>query len=230
MRRGSPRGQWVRLSHWFQEFKTYAREEFVAHLPFTFLGLFAGLGIVLITNFIPFSVVFGEGEFHLAHYTHVFFSAAAGAAIFRTYQDSVIKAVPVAFFSSVSLCTLSDSLIPYLGFWLFKQNIVLHLCLFEHPLLVSLSSLFGIVLGFIGIRFFRHCNRNFHLLHILISTVASVLYMISFTGPMSLYSLFIISVSLFFSLAIPCLVADVTLPLCFVNIQEERLHERTHHS
>ena len=213
----------------FHEFKTYAREELIAHLPFTFVGLVAGLAAVFVAMRVP-GLKFGEEEFHLAHFVHIFFSAAAGAAIFRTYRESIKKAVPVVFASSIGLCTLSDSLIPYLGLAVLKRATHVHICALEHPVLVACFAAAGMALGLVGVRFFRHCNRTFHLGHILISTAASVLYMMSFAAAaLEIRDMGMILVTLFFALVIPCILGDVTLPLCFVNIRDEYLHEKVHH-
>lgn len=212
----------------FREFKTYVREEVIAHLPFTLFGMLAGLLVVIFTG--RFAVKFGEEEFHLAHFVHVFFSAAAGAAVFRSYRDSLWKGIPVVFVSSVSLCTLSDSLIPYWGLRIFGKGAAAHICFVEHPFLVSSFAAAGFVLGVVGIRFFRHCNRGFHLAHLLISTAASVLYMIAFAASVSVRDMAAVLATIFVSLAVPCLVGDVALPLCFVKMREEYLHERVHHS
>ena len=214
---------------WFSEFKTYAKEELVAHLPFTLVGLAAGLGIVFLAIRVP-NLRFGEEEFHAAHFVHIFFSAAAGSAIFRSYRDSFAKAVPIAFVSSVSLCTLSDSLIPFIGLRMFGEAAAVHICAAEHPVLVALFAAAGIILGLVGVRFFRHCNRPFHLFHILISTAASVLYMITFSDVASVKNLVEVAFVLFFALAVPCLLGDVTLPLLFIKIKPEYLHEKVHHS
>ncbi len=168
-------------SNRWSEFRTYAREEIVAHLPFTFFGMAAGLVLVFFA-LKQSSIRFGEEEFHTAHFIHIFFSAAAGSAIFHSYRDSIWKAIPVVLVSSIAICTLSDSLIPFWCFYLFQKVAVFHVCAAEHPFMVTAFAAAGFVLGSVGIRFFRHCNRPFHLAHILISTAASVLYLVSFTS------------------------------------------------
>lgn len=213
----------------FREFQTYAREEFVAHMPFTLVGLAAGI-LLTIAALAFKGLVFGEPEFHMAHFIHIFFSAAAGSAMFRSYKEPLLKGIPVVFASSISLCTLSDSLIPFAGLWIFDKTPHLHICASEHPFLVTFFAAGGFVLGNVGIRFFEHCNRGFHLMHILISTVASVLFMFTFADAVTAGDIAQIGVTLFFALAVPCLVGDVALPLCFVNLREEYLHEKVHHS
>lgn len=214
----------------FDEFKTYAREEFILHLPFTLIGVAAGVAFVFAVVSRGGHAGFGEEQFHWAHIIHIFFSAAAGAAIFRTYHDSVLKAVPVAAVSAVALCTLSDVFIPYAGLSLFGFEPLLHLCIAEHPARVVLAALAGTGTGLLGTRFFGHCNRGFHLLHILISTAASALYLLAFVTVVDVRALLIIAGTLFFALVIPCIAGDVAVPLLFVRIRDEYLHEKVHHS
>jgi hypothetical protein len=95
---------------------------------------------------------------------------------------------------------------------------------------VIYCAISGLSLGLVGIRFFDHCNRPFHLMHILISTAASVLYITSFVGGLALSDLPAIAAIIFFALVVPCLLGDVALPLLFVNLREEYLHEKVHHS
>lgn len=213
----------------WSEFRSYAAEELLQHLPYTVFGIIFGLAM---TAFLLFTSVLeiNESLFHKAHYLHLFFSGAASAAIFKTYNDSLIKAVPVAFISSVILCTVSDVLVPMMGLNLFGYHAELHLCIQEHPILISASVLAGIAVGLIGIRFFSHCNRSFHMWHILISTTASALYLLMFINQFGLRSMALVGVVLIFALAIPCLVGDMILPLCVVSMSDEDMHHKVHHS
>jgi len=214
---------------WLKELRSYAKEEFISHLPYTLTGALLGLGFVFLIPYLRF-MEFGEREFHIAHFIHIFFSAAAGAAIFRSYQGRLAQAIPVVSVSSIGLCTLSDSLIPFIGLWIFQTPAHVHLCVFEHPVLTAMHAALGFALGFVGIKFFRHCNRGFHLLHILISTLASAIYIMSFVDYIAAGDFVAVLVTLFFSISVPCLVGDVVLPLCFVDIRDPYLHEKMHHS
>jgi hypothetical protein len=215
----------------FSEFKTYAREEFISHLPFTLTGVAAGVAFVLATRMgVGGQLNFGEEEFHLAHMLHIFFSGAAGVAIFKSYRDSLFKAIPVSVVSAVTLCTASDILIPYVGLSLFGYTAGLHLCILEHPAGVVASAVAGVGMGLCGFKFFGHCNREFHLLHILIATAASTLYLMSFVPVVDARALAVIGLTLFTALVIPCIAGDIAVPLIFVRIRDEYLHEKVHHS
>ena len=213
----------------FNEFKTYAREEFIAHLPYTLVGVAVGVAFVAAATLWGGRRYFGEEEFHVAHILHIFFSGAAGAAIFRSYRDSVWKAVPVSAASALLLCTMSDILIPFLGLKLFGYSAHLHLCIMEHPALTVGSSLAGVGAGLLGVKFFAHCNRSFHLLHILIATAASTLYLLTFVAAVDARVIGVIAATLFVSLVVPCITGDIAVPLLFVRIREEYLHEKVHH-
>ncbi|MBP9733629.1 MAG: hypothetical protein KBD07_04565 [Candidatus Omnitrophica bacterium] len=214
-----------------QELKSYIYEEMVAHLPFTLIGVSAGVGFVILAMFASgWGSGFGEEQFHWAHILHIFFSAAAGAAIFRSYRDSVLKAVPVAALSAVLLCTVSDILIPYAGLKLSGYTAHLHICLQEHPVRVAVSALLGVSAGLIGVRFFAHCNRGFHLMHLLISTAASTLYLLSMIPQLDLRFAIVTALTLFFALVLPCLAGDILVPLLLVRMKEPYSHEHVHHS
>ncbi len=214
----------------FAEFKSYLKEEFVSHLPFTLIGVVAGMAFVFGTMRWGGGIKFGEEEFHWAHVAHIFFSAAAAAAIFKSYHDSPLKAVPVAALSAIVLCSLSDVAIPYAGLRCFGYTAHLHVCLLEHPVRVVASALAGVGAGLLGTRFFGHCNQALHLLHILIATAASTLYLLSFVPVIDARAFAVILVTLFLALVIPCLTGDVAVPMLFVHLRDEYSHEKMHHS
>jgi hypothetical protein len=205
----------------WDEFKVHVKEEFINHLPYTFSGVVLGV-LLAITSIKVFGSTWGIHEFHMAHFTHVFFSGAASAAIFRAHHDSTFKAVIVAFFSAVILCAFSDVLLPIVGLKSFGYAYHIHLCALEHPATITFFVLAGISLGLLGIKFFDHCNRSFHLVHLLISTAASTIYMLGHISDINAIALIAIACTLFFALAFPCLVGDMVLPLCFVNMNSEK--------
>lgn len=214
----------------YRELASYVHEEFIAHLPFTLLGVFAGVAFVYVVMLLPDWRLFGEEQFHWAHVTHIFFSAAAGGAIFKSYRDSVLKAVPVATLSAILLCTLSDVLVPYLGLRFSGYDAHLHFCMLEHPYRVVLAALGGVVMGMAGVKFFAHCNRGFHLLHLLISTAASTLFLLNSIPHLDLRVMAVLMATLFMALVIPCLLGDVLIPLLFVRMKEPYTHQHVHHS
>ncbi len=214
-----------------RELRSYIHEELVAHLPFTLIGVAAGVLLVIAAMRMGegFSG-FGEEQFHWAHLLHIFLSAAAGAAIFRSYRDSVFRAGPVSAVSAILLCTLSDILVPYAGLRLSGYDANLHLCLLEHPFRTAAAALIGTSAGLIGVRFFAHCNRTFHLLHLLISTAASTLYLLNMVPQPDLRFAAVTAVTLLVALVLPCLTGDVLVPLLFVRMREPYSHERVHHA
>lgn len=213
-----------------REFQTYVYEELVSHLPFTLIGVALGVAFVFAASVWGGGRHFGEDEFHWAHILHIFFSAAAGSAIFRSYRDSVLKAVPVAAVSAVLLCTLSDILVPYVGLRAAGYDAHLHICAFEHPFRTAGSALLGVAAGLAGLKFFEHCNRPFHLIHLLISTAASALFILHTVHVVDLQLSLVIAATLFFALVIPCLIGDIIVPLLFVRMREPYTHEHVHHS
>lgn len=212
------------------ELKTYIYEELVTHLPFTLVGVAAGVAFVVLSMTLAPWPRFGEEQFHWAHILHIFFSGAAGAAIFKSYRDSLIKAIPVSVASAVILCTVSDILIPVAGLKLAGYEAQLHVCALEHPLRVVLSAFLGVGAGLMGVRFFAHCNRAFHLVHLLISTAASTLYLMNMLEVLDARVVGVIALTLFGALVIPCLTGDVIVPLLFVRMKAPYLHEHVHHS
>ncbi|MBI4397535.1 MAG: hypothetical protein HY586_00235 [Candidatus Omnitrophica bacterium] len=190
--------------------------EILGHLPFTVAGLVFGLVVVALGSG-WMRVILSEGAFHFTHFIHIFLSAAAAAALMTFYESSYARSVIVGMLSSVVLCSISDTVIPYWGaLWMGKEP-VFHLCLAEHPLWVALVALAGTNVGLVWLRGFEHCSKWNHLLHISVSAAASGIYLFSFSHSFLAHEVIGVLVILFISIFIPCLVSDVVVPLLAVH-------------
>ena len=89
------------------------------HAPFTASGAATGVVIMVI-------IILGEHllqasqiaptVFYILHPTHVVLSAIVTTAMYRKHSEGKIwAAILIGYFGSISIATLSDSVIPYLG-------------------------------------------------------------------------------------------------------------------
>lgn len=213
--------------------------EFKHHFPFTVFSAAAGIIIVSIIFVILTSmpVIHDENEtveehdhgegfehstsqlFHVFHPIHVLFSASATTAMFWRYDKKLIKAILIGLIGSLAICGISDIFMPFLGGSLIGIEMELHICLIQHPLTVIPFAFFGIVLGLISAEVFatRSSTIFSHSGHVLVSTMASILYLTSFGYTDWMENMFIIFVIVVLAVLIPCCTSDIFFPLLLVE-------------
>ncbi|OGQ47773.1 MAG: hypothetical protein A3H42_01740 [Deltaproteobacteria bacterium RIFCSPLOWO2_02_FULL_46_8] len=189
--------------------------ELIHHLPYSMVGVAASLGFLLAMekggwNSHPL------GYFHITHPVHIFLSAIVTTAMFWKYEKQFWKAVVVGLLGVIPICSLSDVVLPYLGGILLKTPVVFHLCLVEEPWLVFPACFLGIFSGMIFLKHVEKLTELGHLSHVLISSLASLLYLISFDITLWSGSLSIVFAITLLAVWIPCCLSDIVFPLLFV--------------
>ncbi len=188
------------------------RLELRHHLPFT-------AGVTVLTAFAA-SVVVGVWpgvaaatlSFEGAHLAHVFVSAVATTAVASRQRGGIALAAGLGVAGSIAFCTLSDILLPYAGAYLFRAPVALEVELLESPIRVILVAVVGAVGGFAHM---RRLSVYSHSAHVLVSSVASVMYIHThaagtWTGwghalPMAAV--------LFVAVFLPCCMSDLVMPV-----------------
>lgn len=187
--------------------------ELKEHAPFTAFG--AGVGVVVmaavsIAGLAP-SVYYNA--FHILHPTHLLLSSAVTATMFRRHGGNVLAAVAIGIGGAIAICTISDIVLPYLGGAALGGSMTLHLEIVEHSWLAILPALAGAAAGALALRWTR-CP---HAAHVLISTLASLFYLIGFGVLDWLPMLPLVFVLLFIAVWVPCCTSDIILPLLFTR-------------
>ena len=161
--------------------------------------------------------------FHLFHPLHICLSAIATTSLFWRHERSVLRAAAVGLVGSVIPCGLSDYFFPYLGGRLLGQTMELHVCLFEHPQVFFPFLALGIIGGFWAEEHVTQSHLFSHGAHVLVSSVASLLYLMSFgfTSWMAdvrlIFPAFLIVV---LAVWIPCCVSDIVVPITAVRLPD----------
>ena len=202
----------------------YVFVELADHLPFSIFGVAVGMVVVGMMTF--FAVLLQAEEilpeaaeeiFHVLHPVHILFSALASTAMFWKHEKRRLKASLVGFFSSILICGVSDILIPFFGGMLIGEQMHFHLCLLKHPGLVIPFALVGVCAGLFVNRSVEHSTIYSHSAHVLISSMASLLYLISF-GVMEwthmIGGVFMITI---IAVMIPCCASDIAFPVLCVH-------------
>ncbi|MBN1161891.1 MAG: hypothetical protein JXA17_08090 [Dehalococcoidales bacterium] len=207
--------------------------ELLHHIPFTAAGAAIGIGaMVLVTVFnTPMNV--SEALFYTFHPLHVIFSAMVTTAIFRKHENRKLwLVVIVGYVGSIGIATFSDAIIPFLEGKSLQIAMEFHLPFISteimpyfnvpHWVIVNSAAVIGIAIGY-----FKFATRLPHLVHVLISTWASLFGFTAFGTADWLPLLPIIFVFLFLAVWIPCCASDIVFPLLWVK--GEPAHEHASH-
>ncbi|MCK5534889.1 hypothetical protein KAI68_07205 [bacterium] len=189
-------------------------KELKHHAPFTSLGAFSGIIIMLLFQNISDDTSFNL--FYLLHPLHVLLSAFATVSMYKLHTPGKHKfwtLVFIGYLGSIGIATLSDCLIPYLGETLLDMpHRHLHLGFIEKWYMVNPLAFLGILLAH-----FKPSTTFPHFGHVLLSTWASLFHIIMAIGePLSWVSYTIVFFFLFLAVWIPCCTSDIIFPLLFV--------------
>jgi hypothetical protein len=195
-------------------------KELTHHIPFTAFGALTGIIFMVIIiwgDFLePVSQV-SETVFYILHPSHIFLSALVTTAIFRLYGNGKVwAAILIGFTGAIGIATLSDSIIPYLGAWLaVLPGRELHIGFIEEPWITIPPAFLGIAIGL-----WRPITKFPHAGHVLISTWASLFFIMAFMAlgeTVTWLQYLTIFLFLFLAVWVPCCMSDIVYPLLFAK-------------
>ncbi|MDI6789054.1 MAG: hypothetical protein QME51_11840, partial [Planctomycetota bacterium] len=206
--------------------------ELIRHLPYSIISVIGGVSVMVALTMLD-RVQYLVGIFHLFHPTHLLLSATATTAMFwrfsyrRPVQGDrnnffyvgryVIYAILIGFTGSVGVCSLSDIVFPYLAGKSLGWKIVWHFCLTQHSMTVLPFIAIGILIGFWSGAVIRYSTFLSHSLHVFVSTMASVIYLITFGMTDWLFQIPTIFLITAFTVLFTCCFSDIIYPLIFVK-------------
>jgi len=188
------------------------------HAPFTTFGAVTGviiMAIIVLGNVLPQVYRVSYPVFYTLHPAHVILSALVTTAMYKKYGNGKIwMAILIGYFGSISIATLSDSIIPYLGeILLGLPNKGIHIGFIEEWWIVNSAALIGIAIGY-----WRPTTKFPHSGHVLISTWASLFHIIMALGETVDWIILLpIFFFLFLGVWLPCCLSDIVFPLLFVR-------------
>jgi hypothetical protein len=201
-------------------------QELVCHLP---IAIFSVSFSMVLLSFLSYFDVNGNNLtgahllFHNFHFLHLLFAATGAVLTFRRYSKNVPLGITVGFFVPATFCTLSDAFLPYVSGSLLGIDMNFHWCFLTHLTTVIPFVIMGIINGwFIS---GHSANRNlfysqgFHFLHIFISSMASILYLVSFGYAHWWQQMGIIFILLICAVLIPCTLSDIVVPMLFAKLK-----------
>lgn len=193
--------------------------ELTEHLPYTIFSVATGMIVLGLLTFISKIIGTGnisspaQGLFHVFHPIHLLFSATATTAMFWRHEKRIFKAIVIGFIGAVGICGISDIFIPYIAGLLLGVKMHLHICIIEHPGLILPFVLTGIFAGFI-VPSTTHKSTIFsHAYHVLVSSMASILYLIGFGLSEWIHVAGMVFIYMVLAVIIPCCTSDIIFPL-----------------
>ncbi len=187
--------------------------ELKEHAPFTALGACLGIVVMGVVHLAGVAQDVSYDVFHILHPAHILLSSVVTAAMFRLHRGSVGASIGVGLVGAIGICTISDTVLPYVGGTLLGAKMTLHIGLLEHPWILILPGLAGATIGALTGRWTK-CP---HAAHVLISTLASLFYLMAFglVGWLAIFPL--VFVVLFIAVWVPCCASDIIFPLLFAK-------------
>lgn len=203
-------------------------KELFHHFPYSAVGVGAALGLLL--GLEKMGWLFGaKNSFHVTHPLHIFLSAVVTSAMFWKYEKKWAKTFLVGIVGVIPICAISDTFMPFLGGKFLNTPVIFHLCLIEEPWLVLPACILGIFAGIFLLKWVDKLTEFSHLAHVLVSSLASILYLISFDPSLWQVSAFAIFCITVLSVWIPCCLSDIVIPLAFVKGDHARAPCCGHH-
>lgn len=212
-------------------------DELSTHWKFTLGAVIISAVIISILKITLFPEAAPETEhlFEGFFISHLFFAALTPASLLSKYKKTVWLGIIVAIVTSSITCTLSDIVFPYMGGLVLGYDMHFHVCIIEEPLTSWIFIITGSVIGFMLSRSVRKLSKFTHGFHILLSSTAAGMYLITYgVEVISLKALLFIPI-LLFSVLIPCVLNDIGVPSYIVSMNsgtsedKKKLLDEIHH-
>ena len=191
--------------------------ELKEHVPFTALGALTGIIIMVIIVLGNVSSHISQTVFYTLHPLHVLLSALVTTAMYVRYRKAKFwVAILIGWTGSIGIATISDAIIPYLGGNLLHAQMEFHVPFIEEWW-INLLALAGIAIGY-----WKQTTKIPHFGHVLLSTWASLFYLMAFGIVDNWIPLLpLIFLFLFLAVWLPCCLSDVVYPLLFLRKETE---------
>lgn len=214
----------------------FLQEEIMCHLPYAIFSVAFGLAVL---SFLTYSSCLSRADnaavclgshilFHSFHFMHIVFAATGTMITFLRFSSNTLKAFCIGAVSTMLFCTLSDVVLPYIGGLILGVDMHFHLCFLTELSNVLPFLVVGLCNGYLMSRHDSSRQGLYsifsHFIHILISSFASIFYLVS-NGFVDWYlSIGPVFVFLVFAVVVPCTMSDVVVPMMFAKA--DKAHEK----
>lgn len=211
-------------------------EELLHHLPYAIFSVALGMIILSLIDYSSAAYSIGHAAraaacsgyhmlFHSFHFLHILFAATGTIITFSRFSTSLPKALIVGTISPAIFCMLSDVLFPYLAGRILGVPMELHICF--HRELQNVLPFLGVGIANGLILRSHHSallpifSLGSHVVHILISSLAALFYMVSHGFNNWYPQMGIVFLFLVIAIVIPCTFSDVLVPMYFAGVKKK---------
>jgi len=202
------------------------------HAPYTLLGALSGIVLMaaLLLSQVPPEKL--KPVFESFHAVHILLSAIVTTALYRRYRDNVWGAILVGFTGAIGVATLSDIVFPHHGGVMLLAITdaghtmhKIHISFIEKWWIISPVALLGVSFGLA-----RPRTKLPHAGHVLLSTWASLFYLVSHAemGISWMPRMPLVLVVLFIAVWLPCCVSDIAWPMVLVGKDPDEIAQEGH--
>jgi hypothetical protein len=215
------------------------KEELMHHVPYAIFSVALSMVLLSLLDYSSAATSIGHEArriacsgyhmlFHSFHFLHILFAATGTIITFSRFSHSLGKALIIGTLSPTFFCMLSDVILPYAAGRLMGIDMELHICFHRevHNVLpfLGVGILNGLILRSHHSSMLRFFSLGSHFVHILISSLASLFYMVShgfdnWYPQMGYVFLFLVG-----AIVIPCTFSDVIVPMYFAGVKKNEKH------
>jgi len=202
--------------------------EVICHFPYAVFSVAFGLAVLSFISFLSMTNLDKAATckgahllFHSFHFMHIVFAATGTLITYFRFSKNIWKGLIVGILTASTFCTLSDSILPYIGGRMLGVNMSFHMC-FISDLDKILPFLFvGLLNGFVMSR--HHSSKQSfystfsHAIHILVSSFASMFYLVSHGFVDWADNIGFVFLFLIVAVVVPCTFSDVVVPMFFAK-------------
>ncbi len=203
-------------------------EELVCHLPFAVFSV--ALAMICLSFVSYLDANSGQSLayrlFHNFHYLHIVFAATGTVLVFFKYSQRLIFGLFVGLLVPACFCTVSDAFLPYLGGKFVGLDMHFHWCFVSHLDVVLPFLLAGCINGW---AMSSHPSSRklfysitFHFVHIFVSSMAAMLYLMSFGFYDWWERMGFVFVFLVLAVLVPCTMSDIVIPMLFARVKSKK--------
>lgn len=208
-------------------------EELYHHLPYAIFSVALGMIILSLLDYTNGGTsVTTEIKcsgyhmlFHSFHFLHILFAATGTIITFSRFSRNILYALIVGTISPAIFCMLSDVVFPYFAGRILGVPMTFHICFYRelHNIIpfLFMGVLNGIVLRKHGSKMLGIFSVGSHFVHILISSLASLFYMVAHGFSNWYPQMGIVFLFLVIAIVIPCTFSDVIVPMYFARIKNK---------
>ena len=205
--------------------------EILCHLPYAIFSVALSMICMSLLSFMTTNAHYEDAchrLFHNFHYLHLLFAATGTMLTFRRYSKNVVLGIAVGFVVPALFCTFSDAVLPYLGGTMVGLDMQLHWCFLSHLDTVLPFLIVGMINGWAMSKHAQSLHMfysiSFHFAHIFISSMASLLYLVSFGFSDWWTCMGFVFIFKIIAVLIPCTLSDIVVPMLFARSKHGSQH------